>query len=188
MVQHHRRRAAVTHNCTCRRRHSGPERQGWGSDAPCKPCATRTGPPHASHAGGTGGCGIAAPQGTTRGTPDWCLQREVRASARCLGWGAGAHPPPPPATTMMGRGLHRARALPWCPQGVWGAHAAAMGGQRGQTPDPGRPALPSRRGTSDGWGGGGGGGGAAQPAPNCGLMNSWTWQSSRNVEMPSLAV
>ena len=43
--------------CRCRRRGSGRGRGGWGSSAPCSPCATRTGPPRASRAGGTRGYG-----------------------------------------------------------------------------------------------------------------------------------
>ena len=70
------------------------------------------------------------------------------------------------AMTTMGRRLHWAPAPRWRQQGARGARDVAMGGQRGQTPDPGRPFPPLRRGTGGGWGAGGGGGRAAQPAPN----------------------
>ena len=55
----------------------------------------------------------------------------------------------------MGRGPHRAQAPHCNPQGAQGARDRAMGGRRGQTPDPGRPVLPSH-------GRGGGGGGRSQ--------------------------
>ena len=84
-----RRPPTMTPSRPCHCRRSGRGRGGWGSDAPCRPHVTRTGPRRASHAGGTGGCGIAAP-GTTRGTLDWCQRREVRGSAHCLGWAACA--------------------------------------------------------------------------------------------------
>ena len=145
--------AAVTPSCPCHRRRSGRGRGGWGSGAPCRPCVMRTGPPRASHAGVTGGCGIAAP-GTTKGTLDWCQRREVRTSARCSGWEACA-----PCPCLGGGGgdddnggALRGSALRWHPQGARGARDAAMGGQRGQTPDPGRPVLPLRRDFRGGWG------------------------------------
>ena len=52
-----------------RRGRSGRGAKGWGSrGAPCRPCAMSTGPQRASHAKGTGGCGIAA-AATTKGIP-----------------------------------------------------------------------------------------------------------------------
>ena len=72
-------------------RHSGRGRGRWGNGAPCSPCAMRIGPPHASRAGGTGGCGIAA-LGTTRGTLGRCQRRVVRDSAHSSGWEACAPP------------------------------------------------------------------------------------------------
>ena len=150
----HRRPAAVIPSRPCHRRRSGRERGGWGSDAPCRPCATHTGPPRASHVGGTRGCGIAAP-GTTRGTLGWCQRREERGSARCLGWGAyvwGAKTTGGALTRVRCRAdTHRALGEPatgpWedrggrhLTQGVWSFRRAATLGV-----------------------GGGWGGGAAQP-------------------------
>ena len=68
-----------------RRGRSGQGEKGWGSrDAPCRPCAMSTGPRHASHVGGTGGCGIAA-AAITRGIPGcW---GEDNGACRCRGGG-----------------------------------------------------------------------------------------------------
>ena len=70
------------------KRASGRGEKGWGSrGAPCRPCAMSTGPRHASHARGTGGCGIAA-AAITRGTPG-CLGEDSGA-CRCRGGATAA--------------------------------------------------------------------------------------------------
>ena len=60
----------------------------------------------------------------------------------------------------VGRGPRRGRAPRRRPQVAPGACDGAMKVQRGQTLDPGRPVLPSRRDTRGGWRVGWG---AAQP-------------------------
>ena len=124
-------------------------RGGWGSDAPCRPCATRTGPPRASHAGGTGGAALLlpAPRGThlTGGSGGRCAAAHAIWDGRLV----CALPPPPPlrggaATTTMGWGARSGGAPRRRPQDAWGARDGAMGEQRGRTPDPGRLVTPAR--------------------------------------------
>ena len=75
-------------------------------------------------------------------------------------------PPAPPrgggSDDDNGKGASQGSGAALAPQGARGARNGAMGGRRGQTPDPGRPVLPSRRDTR----GGCGAGGPVQPAPN----------------------
>ena len=155
-------------SCHCRRSERG--RGGWGNDAPCSPCAMRTGPPRASRAGGRGGCGTAAP-GTTRSTLSWC-QRRGCAIAHTLRDGRRVRAPPPPlwGAATMRRWPRRGQAPARRPQGALGAPVGAMGRQRGKTPYPGASVLLSRRDLRGG-GGPGGGGGAARPRPRTPSLN-----------------
>ena len=96
----------------------------------------------------------------SRGTPS--TSAAAGGAQRTLfGMGGVCAPPPAPhgggaTITTTRRRPHRDRAPLLRPHGVRGARDQAMGGQRGQTPDPGRPVLPSRCDTRGGWGWGGG--------------------------------
>ena len=96
--------------------------------------------------GATGGAALLLQ--APRGAPSTGANSGRCAQAHAVRAGGPVRALPPPlggggaAMMTMGRGLHRARAPRWRPQGVWGPRAAAMEGQRGRTPDPGHPVLP----------------------------------------------
>ena len=92
-MQRHRHRVAVTPSRTCRCRCSGPERGGWGSDAPCRPCDAHSAPACKSCRGhrGVRHCCSRHHEGHPRLVP-----AAGGARQRTLFGLGGRCPPPPP--------------------------------------------------------------------------------------------
>ena len=95
-VPRHRRPAAVTPSRPCHHWRGGPGRGGWGSDAPCRPCATRTGPRVQVVQGAPGGAALLLQ--APRGAPSTGASggRCATAHANRDGGTVCALPPPPP--------------------------------------------------------------------------------------------
>ena len=163
-VQRHRRPAALTHSRTCRRPRSGPERGGWGSDAPCRSCVTRTGPPRASHGGGHRGmrhCCSRHHKGHPRLVPAAGGARQ----RKLFGLGGQCAPSPPGgggSDDDNGEGALQGSGAALAPTGCSGSLRCGHGRAEGADTLPRAPS-PSVALRHQGWVGGGGGAGAARP-------------------------
>ena len=136
--------------------HPPPHRKGlsaWGGNeqgshgALCRPCVMSTGPRHARHARGTGGCGTAV-AATTRGIPG-CWGgggATVSAGSRgggghrapCPSEGRWAHRNPRPGE---GAAVRQGRGQQCCPAGARRSSSAVTGGPPRRAHNPRRTSF-----------------------------------------------